>query len=364
MSLTPNLDFLLLSMTDAVVFGVLIGALAVITLLTYAMRRSLPLRLAEGALTGLPTGLIVGIVSGFVFEFIQSLLGIVRFTLAGGFSVGVTLGGVLGWLGMLALTTRQGTPWSLAIGAIIGLIAGLVAFRLAFGAHAGFGPELDSGAGPEVGILLGTVGLLVGAVVAQMIDARNSRTFRWSRIGLTALGGAVAGLIFGLIITVIGWQTVAAAFMLPELAPNYAMPGGALAGVLYGLGLFVLIGASLGATAGTVADGGLVGSLGLPFSVGIGGLIGLTLGLSHSDVGGPFAFGRHQSFDPTGTRWGLLIGLAAGLAVGALCWLALRWSERRPRTHAVVVAVLLLALSVALISTPLWFHPLFGVDIK
>lgn len=360
----PNLLVLQSVRTGAALIGALVGALAVVTLFVGIIRRTPRLGVSEGALSGISLGLLAGILGGCAFTFAQSLQGIGRFAFAGGVGVGVAMGSVLGWLGVLAIATHRASPRGLALGASIGLLAGLIAFRFAFGTFAGVGPEYDIGVGPEVGALLGLVGTLLGALVSRLISGRSRQGIRWARIGWGSLGGAGVGLLVSLLIALIGWQTDVQIFILPGVAPAYAMPGGAVVGSLYGLGVFALVGALLGALAGTLTDGGWGHAIGLAVGLGLSAIAGLMLGLSHTYIGGPHITGQRLTYDPAGTQWGLLTGLAAGLAVGALCWLALRWSEQRPRTHAVVVAVLLLALGVALIFAPMWFHPLFGVDIK
>jgi hypothetical protein len=307
---------------------------------------------------------------------VQSLLGVNRFTFAAGLPAGVALGIVCGALGGFALGRLTWQSTALALGALAGVEVGLGAFFLVFGQWAGYGPETDSGVGPEVGVLLGTAFLLLGALVAVLLRAwtrqraigRARDTSLRGAAGRSSAIGAAIGAGFGalcwLSVAVVSWVGPSPQLIVPQVAPNYVTLGGALGDALYWLAIFVVAGALVGALAGAGAHaGGWWRAVSLSLGLALGTLFGLTLGLTHGDVGGPLVFAQRMSFDPVGSVIGLAAGLLVGVVAGVGCALLLRWAERQPGRRALLVAVALLALGGALLVQPLWFHPLFGVDI-
>lgn len=318
--------------------------------------------LATGALDGLPLGLAAGLLGGFAFEYLQSLLGVVRFTFASGVNAGLALGIACGALAGFALGRMSRQSSALTLGVLVGLIAGLAVFRIVFGPFAGFGPEKDFGVGPEVGVLCAITGALVGALVASLLRARLA-VGSPPRVGRGAAVGAGVGALCGLAGSAALWLTAESTFILPGVAPAYSTAGAAFAGRLYGLALLVILGGLIGALTGALATTSRWRGVSLALTLAIGLLLGLTFGLMHGDVGGPLIATRRFIYDPYGSVYGLAGGLAAGALAGLGVALTLRRAERQTDRRALLVAIALLALSGALMLTPLWFHPLFGVDI-
>ncbi len=332
--------------------------------------------MTRGALDGLPLGLACGLFGGFAFQYTQSLLGVNRFTFAAGLPAGLALGAVCGAFAGFALGRLTRLPGGLALGALGGLLIGLGAFFRVFGQGAGYGPETDSGVGPEVGVLLGTGCLLLGALVAVLLRAwmrqraagaptapsPRGATGRSSALG--AAVGAGVGALCWLSVAVTSWAGSAPQLIVPEVAPAYATPGGALGDALYWLAVCVVAGALIGALAGAAARvGGWRRAVSLSVSLALGALFGLTLSLTHGDVGGPLIVARRIVYDPMGSLYGLAGGLLVGALGGVGCALALRWAERQPGRRSLIAAVALFALGGALLLAPVWFHPLFGVDV-
>lgn len=288
---------------------------------------------------------------------------------AGGSSAGLALGVACGALGGFALARLSRQSAALALGAVVGLGVGLGAFLIIFGSTAGFGPETDSGVGSEVGVLLASVGALLGALVVALLRAGRAGSAqprdasRPPRVVRRAAVGAVAGVICGLAIAAAGWLTFEAVFILPGVAPAYTASGNGLAGRLYGLALLGALGGLIGGLAGALGAVSRWRGVVLAVGLALGLLLGLTLGLAHGDVGGPPVFAQHLTYDPVGSVYGLAGGLLAGALGGIGCALALRWAERQPGRRALLVAAALLALGALLLLEPMWFHPLFGVDI-
>lgn len=336
--------------------GFIIGALA---LARRAHGRGPAVGLAEGAAIGLAGGAV----SALSLAFSESLLGGVFWTFASGATQGLLMGVALAALvgaAVWALLRRNDIRlW----GALIGLALGLAVFRLSGGASAGYGPELDYGFGPEVGLLFGLAGLLLGALFGALAGPRAN--WRFPTVG-ALIGAALGGLVAW-----VGYATGAFVFILPyfggvtDRQPYPTPPYLVTLGIVYGFALFIIGGALAGAVIGAFATptgsrltGALTG-LGLL----LGALLGLNAGLQHGDVGGPPAFALQQVYDPVATGMGLLGGLAIGLVVVTLGWLTWRWAGAQPGRRALLGAVGMLALGLIVAALPLWFHPLIGADI-
>lgn len=344
-----------------------------------------------GAVSGLALGLGVGLAAGLLFEFAQwRAQTVVGFMLPGGMAPGIAIGVGLGVLLGFATMRLPRLPLGPVAGLVVGLAFGLIVYRLAFGPSAGFGRETDQGVGPEIGLLLGAVGALAGAFAGALVQRRLRRrpahrqdvpaatdgsgdaSQRWIPLGMLA-GCAVGVLLAGL-----GGLLGVVQLILPRVAgmPDVYRPAtfmDGVLGVLYGLATFGIAGALIGGLVAAIArlsrrQGVPVAqSVSLAVGLVVGVVSGLSAGLAHLDVGGPL-ISTHPLLpptpvDPAATGYGLLLGLGSGLLVGALCAALLWWAEKRPDRRKAVACAAVLALGVAVLLFPHWFHPIFGVNI-
>ncbi len=340
----------------------------------------------DGLASGLVVGLAFGLAGALGFMAVQSHAGVSRFTPAGGLSSGIVLGIGLGMLLGATLARLKLLPAGLVLGMAGGLASGLATYWLVFGSAAGFGPELDSGVGPEVGLLFGLGGVLAGGTLGTWRARRRERQRRDSsedsaivdardrnRTVKHVLGGLAAGLTLALL----GWSLGLFPFMLPRYAqvpdmPPADTPVDYVLGLLFGLGIFGLAGSLVGALASGLARTMTARPraplplhwAGATVGIAAGIFIGLAAGFQHADVGDPLIAASRSILDPSGTLRGLAIGLVGGAAAGLGLALLLAWGERSPQQRRLALLLGTATLCGVVALLPYWFHPLFGLDIR
>lgn len=367
-----------------VLAGAVVIVLALVALALLVFRRD-GLAARTGALAGgLCIALAWTLACGNAFLFAQSRTGGPPFFLAPvDVRAGILLGVGSGALALLAVGAFVALRRASIIGLLLGAAAALVIFRLIFGPTAGFGGEVGYGVGQEVGVMFGVAGGLLGGVIGSVIaaiatsmrraDGQRPTTARGGRRLLIGLAGLVVGGVAGALIGIAGANAGVFQFLVPYNAqaldvPPDTSPAGLQRDYLFGLGLFVIGGALIGCflalqwapneEAGARRHGVWLG-VGLALAL----ICGLTFGLDHRFVGGPFIAHLPYPTDPATSVRGLLIGLAAGVILGAALLIFARVTRSRGRWQAASRTILALAIGVLLVTLPYWYTPIFAISI-
>ncbi|HEY1389124.1 MAG TPA: hypothetical protein VGF38_11320 [Ktedonobacterales bacterium] len=366
--------------------GLALVALAIVALALMVARRDTLVARSQALACGLCIGTAGAIACGIGFLFAQSQTRGPAFFLApDNFRMGL-LGGIgLGLLSSLTVVAIIALRSAAIAGLLIGTVIGLVVFRLIFGPTAGFGGEVGFGVGQEVGIMFGAAGGLLGGIVGNIfglvirrmsaVSAHSDtyapspahRGWRWPLIGL-ALGAVIATLI-----AVLGAQMGIFQFLvpyngqIPDVPPDTS-PTGMQHDFLFGLGMFAVGGALIGCFLGlqwmsSRGTGVRRHSVWLGMGLIVALICGLTFGLDHRYVGGPF-IPRSVLPDPVAGMRGLLIGLAAGVVIGgALALLTAHISNAAPRRQVAARMALVVIVGLLLLTLPDWYTPLFAISI-
>lgn len=370
--------------TPLVLCGALLIIMALVALALLVFRRDELAARTEALAGGLCIALAWTLACGNAFLYVQSRAGGPNFFLAPvDIRAGLLLGIGSGALALLAVGAFVVLRRASIVGLLLGVAAALVIFRLVFGSTAGFGGEVGYGVGQEVGVMSGVAGGLLGGVIGSVIativasmrraDEQRSTTARVGRRLLVGLAGLVVGGGVGALIGIAGVNAGVFQFLVPYNAqvpdvPPDTSPAGLQRDFLFGLGLFVIGGALIGCflalqwsqpdKAGARRHGVWLG-VGLVIAL----ISGLTFGLDHRFVGGPFL--AHLSFptDPAASVRGLLIGLAAGVILGAALLVFVRATRSHGRWQAASRTILTLAIGVLLLTLPYWYTPIFAISI-
>ncbi len=365
--------------------GLVLVILALVSIALLLTRRDALAMRSQALAGGLCVGVAGGIACGIGFLYAQSRTGGPSFLLApNDFRAGLLCGIGLGVLALLAIGAFIALRSAAIVGMILGAAIGLVVFRLIFGPTAGFGGEVGFGVGQEVGIMCGAAGGLLGGIVghALSIATRNMQSFpshvsidatapirsgwRWPLIGLTL--GALGGVLVGALGAYMGVFTFLVPYngQIPDVPPDTS-PLGLQHDLLFGLGMFAVGGALIGCflalqwmTSGDVGPRRYGVWLGVGLIVAL--VCGLTFGLDHRYVGGPF-ISNFVSPDPIAGMRGLLIGLAIGAIVGALLLVVARITRAHPRRQMLVREGATLIVGLLLVTLPFWYVSLFAISI-
>ena len=333
---------------------------------------------------GLCIALAWTLACGNVFLAVQSRTGGPPFLLAPvDRRAGLLLGIGSGALALLAVGAFVAFWRASIVGLLLGAAVALVIFRLIFGPTAGFGGEVGYGVGQDVGVMFGVAGGLLGGVIGSVIaaivasmrreDGQQPTTTRGGRRLLVGLGGLVVGGVVGALIGVAGVNVGAFQFLVPYNAqvpdvPPDTSPAGLERDFLFGLALFVIGGALIGcflALQWTPTDKTGARRHGLWLGVGlvIALISGLTFGLDHRLVGGPFIAHLPFPTDPAASVRGLLVGLGGGFLLGALLLIFARVTRSRGRWWTASRTIVALAIGVLLVTLPYWYTPIFAISI-
>ena len=367
-----------------VLCGAVVIVLALVALGLLVFRRDGLAARTEALAGGLCIALAWTLACGNAFLFVQSRTGGPPFFLAPvDVRAGLLLGVGLGALALLAVGAFVALRRASIVGLLLGAAVALVIFRLIFGPTAGFGGEVGYGVGQEVGVMFGVAGGLLGGVIGSAVaaiavsmrraDEQQSTTTRGGRRLLVGLAGLVVGGGVGALVGVAGANAGAFQFLVPynaqvpDVAPDTS-PAGLQRDYLFGLGLFVIGGALIGcflALQWPRSDKAGARRHGVWLSAGlvIALICGLTFGLDHRFVGGPFLAHLQFPADPAASIRGLLIGLAAGVILGALLLIFARITRSRGRWQVASRTILALAVGVLLVTLPYWYTPIFAISI-
>jgi len=154
---------------------------------------------------------------------------------------------------------------------------------------------------------------------------------------------------------------------VPDVPPDTSSAG-LERDFLFGLALFVIGGALIGcflALQWTPTDKTGARRHGLWLGVGlvIALISGLTFGLDHRLVGGPFIAHLPFPTDPAASVRGLLVGLGGGFLLGALLLIFARVTRSRGRWWTASRTIVALAIGVLLVTLPYWYTPIFAISI-
>lgn len=369
------------------VLGVLAPTVALIGGRIGARGRSagaLALALANGLLTGLGVGVALGLVGGLAFMLAATHLGPLGqgfpFDRNAGLIDGVGLGILLGF----AAGRVWRLPLGLSLGATLGLAVGLVGFRLALGPTAGFGGEIGFGAGPEIGLDLALAGGLLGALIGTVAEWRAPASTAVVGPRRPVVVGAETGFAGGVLAALVGWVAGWFVFIVPPIAFEAACnpvcssglpPVVRSLGLVYGLGVFGLGGALVGALLGSLARrrsgatndgaGATIHWAGLAPGLAAGLAGGLAAGFAVGFVGGPPPppFLRLPQPNPAAGWMGLWVGLAGGALVGVGLAAALAWAERRPERRSLVLGAVAVAMGILVLTLPHWYLTVFFLNV-
>jgi hypothetical protein len=259
---------------------------------------------------------------------------------------------------------------------------GLLVFLLRFGVTAGYGPDVGEGIGGDVALVFALSGGLLGALLSVIVvGIASRRTDFWRRL----LSGSAIGIASALLLAFIGSLAGVFTFMLPyaaQVGMDTSTPQQNTLGLLYGYGVFSLIGLLLGGIAGglsalqyrevanTSADAG-AGSHNQPHwatftpALFLGLLSGLSIGLLQRYVGGPLIMNAPLP-DTQAGQSGLIAGLCSGVILGAgvaLLWHRAEKGESRQGVARSMGGIALIVAGLIVISLPYWFVPLIGLSI-
>ena len=358
--------------------GLIVVMLALVALALLAVRRGEALAARSQSLAGgLAIGLATGLLCGIVFLVMQSYIGAGFLLAPGQILPGLRLGLGAGALVALAVGAFVAFRSAPVVGLMLGAAIALALFRIVFGATAGFGGEVGLGVGREVGVMFGAAGGLLGGIVGHAFrpTARrqpNHAGLRWSwpliGLALGALGGALAGglgVFMGLFQFLVPYNG-----QIPDVPPDTS-PAGMLHDLLFGLGMFAVGGALIGcfltlqwlASHASDRTGARRHGVWLGAGLVIALIGGLSFGLNQTGVGGPAPLlgVPHIPYDPAAGAGGLLLGLVAGGAVGALLLLAAR---AHPRWRLAVGQVVALVTGALLMALPYWYIPVVGFSMR
>lgn len=367
------------------VSGLVVIVLALVALALLLFRREGLAARTQALAGGLCMALAWALVCGNAFLYAQSRTGGPPFFLAPiDVRAGLLDGIGLGALVALAVAAFVGLRRASIVGLLLGAAIALALFRLIFGPTADFGGEVGYGVGQEVGVMFGAAGGLLGGVLGSVIpvigasmpraDVQPSAPARGGRRLLLGLLGLLAGGVAGALIGILGANFGVFQFLVPYNAqvpnvPPDTSPAGQLHDFLFGLGLFAIGGALIGcflALQWAPSDKAGARRHGVWLSAGlvIALICGLTVGLDHRGVGGPFIAANLQvPLDPAASMRGLLIGSAAGAALAILLLVFARATRSRGRWHPASRTLLALVIGVLLVTLPYWYTPLFAINI-
>jgi hypothetical protein len=332
---------------------------------------------AIGLARGLLAGIALGLIAAFAFNYVQSLDGLTSLqppdSLREGLLDGLICGGILGF----AAIQLWRLPRRLLIGAGTGLALAVALFRAIFGPTAGYGNFTDDNVTIDVGLLFGLLGCLVGGVLAVGIAPPISQA-EPGGVGAHAahnarhpmLLWAGSGLILGVVVGLLGWRLQLFQLLLPyyggitDAQPEISQEA-VVAGIVYGVALFGVVGALLGGFIGglrsrTLGASSAAGPQPSHSCLVLGVATGLTAGFDYRASGGPRPVSR-VIVDPVGGTWGLLLGAAIGIAVGLLVALLLALAARYPARSRVTLGMALLLSGLLIVLFPAWYVAPFVV---
>jgi hypothetical protein len=343
--------------------------------------RIAPVTVVNGLASGLMVGIGLALAGGLVLTLGPWGFGslVAPDNLRNGLIMGLGCGVVFA----SAVPCIRRLPPGLALGTTVGLAGGLAGFRLFFGPTAGVGPETDSGAGPEVGLVLGMLGALVGGLVGVLLDsAREPSASGTSRARHGLATGLWIGASISLAVALVGSLTGVVSFILPYYGgvtdrcssptvcgPQLPFFSADVWGIIYGLALFTVGGALVGGLTGVLLDTWQRSDNASPHWAGVAaGMVaglaaGLAAGLQHRVVGGPLFVGARFVSNPMAGATGLVSGVVAGLVIGALCALVLARAQREQAPRTVAVGIVLIVVGLVAWTLSSWFMPLIAIDV-
>jgi hypothetical protein len=364
--------------------GAVVIVLALVTLALIIARRDALATRTQALAGGLCIALAWALVCGNAFLYVQSRTDGPNFFLAPvDVRAGLLLGIGSGALALLAVGAFVALRRASIVGLLLGAALALALFRLIFGPTAGFGGEVGYGVGQEVGVMFGVAGGLLGGVIGSVTtaiaasmrraDGQQPTTARGGRRLLVGLAGLVMGGVAGVLVGVVGVNAGVFQFLVPYNAqvpdvPPDTSPAGLQRDFLFGLGLFVIGGALIGcflALQWTPSDktGARRHGVWLGVGLALALICGLTFGLDHRFVGGPFLAHLPFPTDPAASVRGLLIGLGVGALLGALLLILARAGRSHGCWRAASSTILALAIGLLLVTLPYWYTPIFAINI-